>query len=172
MSETLKLVLLIGALILLGALFILLSRRRGLPEGAVIYEDLVRGGIRAEPLRSSRYGLSGQPDMLIRNGKQVIPVEVKGAEGYSRPLPSHVMQLASYCLLIREHYGICPEYGIIRYRDRQFEVPFTEEMEDRLLEMMNEMRKTNLNAKFPPKCGNLRKCAHCGFAAVCEDSAD
>ena len=167
MSEELKLGLLIGTFVLLGILFLLLSRKRGLPEGEVIYEDLVRDGIRIKPLRSEELGLTGQPDMLIRHGGQLIPVEVKSAPAGKRPYPSHVHQLAAYCLLVEKAYGYRPPYGIIRYRDRQFEVPFTKEMEDQLLWMLDEMREINLNGDLPPVCDDPRKCQHCGYSRLC-----
>ena len=172
MSDPLKLIFLIGAFILLAAVLFLLSRKRGLPEGTVVYEDLIRDGIPAKPLRSRRYGLSGQPDMLIRNGGQLIPVEVKSAPAGSCPYPSHVLQLAAYCLLVEENYRIRPDYGIIRYRDGQFEVPFTKELEERLCGMMDRMREINLNGELPPGCGNSRKCMHCGYARLCHPESD
>ncbi len=172
MSDPLKLAILIGIFILLAAVLILLSRKRGLPEGTVVYEDLIRDGITAKPLRSQRYGLSGQPDMLIRNGGQLIPVEIKRAPAGSRPYPSHVLQLAAYCLLIEEAYGSRPSYGSIRYRDGQFEVPFTKELQDDLLRMMNKIRLADPNGELPAKCGNPRKCRHCGYAHICHSGSD
>ncbi len=172
MSEALKFWALFGAFILLGIVFMLLSRKRGLPYGEVIYEDLERDGIRTKTLRSRQYGLSGKPDMLIRHGGQLVPVEVKSGPAGSRPYPSHVLQLAACCLLVGEEYGSRPQYGIIRYRDRQFEVPFTKELEDRLLRTMEEMRDTNLNGELPAGCENPRKCQHCGYAHLCDPEAE
>ncbi len=172
MSDPLKLICLIGAFILLAAVLVLLSRKRGLPAGTVVYEDLVREGIPAKPLRSKRYGLSGQPDMLIRNGGQLIPVEIKSAPAGSRPYPSHVLQLAAYCLLVEESYGSRPSYGIIRYRDGQFEVPFTKDLQDELLRMMDKLRAADPDGELPPQCGNPRKCRHCGYTRLCHSGSD
>ncbi len=167
MSDTGTFALLIGAFVLLGIAVILLSRRRGLPGGRVVYEDLIRDGTRIKPLRSQRYGLSGQPDMLIRNGGDLIPVEVKSASALGRPYSPHVLQMAAYCLLTEETYGVRPPYGIIRYRDGQFEVPFTKNLEKDLLRMMDEMRAADINPGLPQRCGDSLKCRHCGFAEVC-----
>ena len=168
MNDTLTLILPIAVLILAGAAFILLTRKRGLPGGKVIYEDLTRDGIPTRTLTSARYGLSGKPDMIIRRGKELIPVEIKHAPAGERPRPSHMLQLAVYCLLIEAETGVRPSRGIIRYRDRQFEVPFTEGLEKELLRTMDAMRAEDPQAVLPPKCGRRGKCAHCGYAGICD----
>ncbi len=63
--------------------------------------------------------LRGKPDYLIRQDGFLIPVEIKTAErAPAQAYQNHVAQLYAYCLLVEEHYGIRPPYGVIRYLDR------------------------------------------------------
>ena len=160
-----------AAVLILAALALfLLTRKRGLPAGSVIYEDLIRDGRPAPVLTSGKYGLSGKPDMIIRTGKELIPVEIKHAPGRDRPRPSHVMQLAAYCLLIEENYGVRPSLGIIRYRDRQFEVPYTDRLRTDLLDTISAMRSADPDGELPPRCKDRRRCAFCGYAGACAEA--
>ena len=161
-----------GIILLLAALILILSRRRGLPSGDVIYDDLSHDGTPVRPFCSSKYDLAGKPDLILRRGDQMIPVELKSTPGPERPYPSHVLQLAAYCLLIEENYGIRPEYGILRYRDREFDVPFDEKTEDRLLSLISRMRVEDPEKSLPPVCSQPWKCRHCGYADICHDLPD
>ena len=167
MNEKTLFILLGAAVLLLTAVILILIRKRGLPKGTLIYDDLAHDGTPADPFYSARYGLSGKPDMILRDGDRIIPVELKHTPGRERPFPGHTLQLAAYCLLIEEHYGIRPEYGIIRYRDKQFKVPFTKELERKLLSQMEAMRMEDPEKSLPPVCSQPRKCARCGFSEVC-----
>ena len=157
-----------GLFFLLLAAVLLLRKRSGLPGGEVIYDDLSHEGSPAEVLSSSTYGIAGKPDMILRQGRTLIPVEIKSARGGERPYPSHVMQLAAYCLLIEEHYGIRPPYGILRYRDKQFEIPFTDRLTDELRMTLEKMRTEAPEKSLPAGCHGSRKCDRCGYAAYCQ----
>ncbi len=156
-----------AAVLFLIAVITILTRKRGLPKGMLIYDDLRDDGTPAKPFFSARYGLAGKPDMILRDGDRIIPVELKHSPGRDRPYPGHMLQLAAYCLLIEEHYGIRPEYGIIHYRDKQFEVPFTGELEQKLLSQMERMRAEDPIKRLPPECSLPGKCTRCGFSEVC-----
>ena len=93
------------------------SRRRraelGLPPGNVLYSDLGTWMPQQESLYSPEYGLVGRPDYLISSRQgSIVPVEVKSARAPDEPRDVHVMQLASYCLLEDEVYGLRTENGI------------------------------------------------------------
>ncbi|MEO7706681.1 MAG: CRISPR-associated protein Cas4, partial [Thermoflexales bacterium] len=95
-------------------LSIRLRHGAGLPEGEVIYSDTGAWTHNDESLRSKAHDLVGKPDYLVRTGRHVIPVEVKASLAPERPRPGHVLQLGAYCLLVEEHFGARPPYGIIR----------------------------------------------------------
>ena len=114
MSDTLFLIPLLVICIALFVLAVATSRRLALqiPSGKTIYQDTqAAGGL----LVSNKHRLKGRPDLLLKQGNVIIPVEVKTGKTPTRPYDSHVMQLVAYCVLVEENYGIRPPYGIIRY---------------------------------------------------------
>jgi hypothetical protein len=75
-------VLVLTTTLLLLAAFLLFAARRcrretGIPSGEIFYQDLVGQPFEAKVLRSSRWGISGKPDCLIRTPDGVVPVELK-----------------------------------------------------------------------------------------------
>src|SRR5207248_1150561 len=89
------------------------------------------------------------PDYLVKEGKRIIPVEVKSRAAPPEPYPSHVMQLAAYCLLVEDVLGASAPYGFIHYRDQTFRVDFTAPLRAELLRLLNEMRTAAPFARSP-----------------------
>ncbi len=160
--------LLIAAL----ALYLLarhLRQRSGLPQGKVIYSDTGAWQRNDHSFYSATYGVSGKPDYLVRERKDIIPVEVKSSVAPSAPHEGHVMQLAAYCLLVEETTGSRPTYGIIQYADRSFRVDYTERLRDRLLETLSQMRQVATQPNGPRRDHqNPRRCATCGVRESCD----
>ncbi len=159
----------VGLALLVGGLGWLLRRRAGLPDGAVVYEDM-SDVVRAPPLSAPRYGLIGRPDYLIRREGFFLPVEVKAAAAPRRPHPSHILQLAAYCLLVEEVYGLRPPGGFIRYRDRTFRVDYTPELRAALLRTLAAMRRDLEQGEAHRQHHRPARCRACGFRAICEES--
>jgi CRISPR-associated exonuclease Cas4 len=97
-------------------------------------------------------------------------VEVKSGDAPVEPYDGHVLQLAAYCLLVEEAYGIRPSYGILQYRDGAFTVDFTYELEADLLELLELMRDDALAGEVDRDHQDASRCANCGFLAYCEQS--
>jgi CRISPR-associated exonuclease Cas4 len=162
-------------LALFGILLLIASRRMrqstGLPEGEVIYQDTVRTTSQVfEALFSARYRLVGKPDYLVQEGDEIIPIEVKTSRPPIRPYDSHVMQLATYCLLVEDTYGVRPPYGIIQYGDEQhsFRVPWTDELREHLLNTLTAMR-ADLAAQDVPRSHNQAgRCRACSVRSFCD----
>jgi CRISPR-associated exonuclease Cas4 len=117
-------------------------------------------------LRSERYGLVGRPDQLVRVGKLLVPVEQKPKS--RRLQPSHVLQAAAQCLLVHEVYGVRPPYGLVvlagGVRER---VEFSPALEERLFDVMAQMRAF-LEVDASPRARWIaRKCHACGFRQRC-----
>jgi CRISPR-associated exonuclease Cas4 len=170
-------ILLFAALLLLAAGLVLLFRSRrarqetGLPPGEVIYQDTLRTETAVlEPLFSRTFHLAGKPDYLVEEGGEIVPVEVKTGRAPARPYESHVMQLAAYCLLVSDIYGRRPTHGVIRYADRQFTLPYTVEVEDELLRVMDAMRfdvsATNVHRSHE----QAGRCMACSFRYTCDEA--
>ncbi len=168
--------LVLSVAVLLGAVGLLLvwlsARRRkrlGLPAGRVVYSDT---GIRQEvekPLYDRTLGLAGRPDYLVRQGRRLIPVEVKSAAAPPVPYDSHVFQVLAYCLLVERQMGTRPPYGLLQYADRTFRIDFTFEAEERLLDLLAEIRRAERRGGLPERSHtSAARCRACGFREICD----
>ncbi|MFO7634060.1 MAG: Dna2/Cas4 domain-containing protein [Caldilinea sp.] len=151
------------------------QRAAGLPAGRVTYSDTGAEHAVTQPLISRRYGLIGKPDYLVEvkigGRRTMIPVEVKSRRAPAAPLPGHVLQLATYCLIVEELYGAAPAHGILRYADKSFEVPFTPELRRAVLDAAERIRAGRTAADVPRSHQEIERCAHCGYRRACGDQA-
>lgn len=169
------------ALLLLGAgLAILWLARRGrqasgLPGGAVIYSDTGAEQAVLAPLISRRHGLIGKPDYLIeaRHGatRTMIPVEVKSRSQQGAPPSGHILQLATYCLIIEDVYGVTPSHGILRYANGSHSIAFTPELRRAVLEAAERIRAARSAPDVPRSHQDAGRCAQCGYREGCGSQA-
>ena len=162
------LVLALGLGLLLYLLFGHVERQRrsrlGLDGGLVVAADDSRLG--APTLRSSRLGLVGRPDHLLRSGDALIPVDQKPSA--RRVQPSHVMQIAAQCLLVEETYGVRPPFGIVVLAGGTgAKVSFTPDVERRLLRTKAQMRELVATQAKPGPRRVAPKCQACSFVETC-----
>ncbi len=144
------------------------QRSTGLPEGRIIYKDTSRWTPLLEPLYAAKLGLTGKPDYLVRQGKQVIPVEVKTSRISGNPYDAHVYQLAAYCLLVESVYLVRPAYGILHYPHRTYKIPFTAGLESAVLSVLDEMR-LGAQREAPDRSHESPvRCLGCGYNAICD----
>lgn len=162
------LVLLFGG----GWLFGYAYRRRAayLPKGHIISADMHGAETPGRPLFSRRYGLTGQPDYLIATRAGLIPVEIKSSKTPPHPYPSHVFQLAAYCLLVEEMEGHPPPHGFIRYPERTFQVPYTPDLRRALLETIEAMHADLGRAEVHRDHNETQRCLVCGYRGSCEEA--
>jgi CRISPR-associated exonuclease Cas4 len=162
------------------------ARQANLPEGRIIYSDTgspvgriapvtlnERGERQEKPLLSHRYGLVGRPDYLVQTDEGIVPVEAKSANCPASGVPyeSHLMQLACYCLLVEEAQGAgSVPFGVIRYRDRQLRVDYTDELRESLLELLAEMREARLAPDVHRSHEEAARCAACSYREICDES--
>ena len=146
-------------------------RRSGLPAGKVVYRDMGERRPELETIYSPSLGLAGHPDYLVQEDDgSIVPVEVKSSYAPNEPYDGHVLQLAAYCLLVEEAYGIRPSHGILQYQDSAFTVDFTYELEADLLELLDVMRGNATAEAVYRDHDDPARCAHCGFISYCNDS--
>ena len=165
----------LAILLALGGLLLLwLARRQrartGLPEGRVVYADTAAWGRLEKPLFSRARGLTGKPDYLVDEQGQYIPVEVKSARVPQKPYDTHIYQLAAYCMLVEDSYGVRPRYGLIRYADRTFAVDFTRELEAEVTAILNVMRAETEAKELRRSHEAPERCRGCGYRPVCDQS--
>jgi CRISPR-associated exonuclease Cas4 len=144
-------------------------QRSGLPQGRVVYADT--GDWRAPDAAyfSAKYGLTGKPDYIVETRAGLIPVEVKSRAAPPEPYPSHVLQLAAYCLLIEDSEGQAPTQGLIKYADAVFEVDYTPELRHELLALLEGMRRSR-QGDVPRSHDEAQRCAGCGYRPMCDQS--
>jgi CRISPR-associated exonuclease Cas4 len=160
-------------LLLALALFVIalrLRRASGLPWQRVAMSDVGMGRQLQRPLYAARYGLTGKPDYILEAGGTYVPVEVKPSRRSARPYDSDLMQLAAYCLLIEEHTGKAPTYGLLRYAEQTFRLEYNDTVRDELLTIIDEMR-TLLDADDCERSHDeAQRCAACGFVEICDEA--
>lgn len=141
----------------------------GLPGGQIRYNDTGTYFASEEPLFSSRLGLVGKPDYLVQERPdQLIPVEVKSSRAPIKPYDGHVLQLAAYCLLVEDVYGMRPEYGILQYRDQAFAIKYSRELEEDLLDLLAEMHEDLFENEIDRDHEDWGRCANCGLRDICQ----
>ena len=165
------------------------SKRAGLPVGAVIYGDTYRpvgrvapaevgrdGRKQERPLVSQALRLVGRPDYLIETEGGIVPVEAKSTNcpPTGRPYDSHIAQLAAYCLLVEDVLGRTVPYGLVKYRDREVRVEYTNELREHALaliaEMEEDMRAAAAGEEVHRSHEDPRRCAGCSLRDVCTES--
>lgn len=172
-------VLLAAAIVLLAmALWLALRARRGrqqsgLPQGRLVYADTGRWSAVARPYFSPRYRLTGKPDYLVDSDDGLVPVEVKKttAPAGGRAYPSHVMQLAAYCLLVEEAHGKMPPYGLVRYDDATVRIDYTADLRSALLEMLDAVRVSRSQKNVHRSHHDPARCRACGVRHACGAAA-
>jgi len=161
-------------LIVLAVIVLLLSSRTrksaGLPGGKIVYADTGKWEKVEKPLYDPVTQITGRPDYIIRQGDQVMPVEVKSGSTPDNPYDSHIFQLAAYCLLIEREYGKRPAYGIIHYGRRTFSVPYTQELESALIDLLTEIRQDDRRKSVARSHDQAARCRGCGYAYTCEEA--
>lgn len=139
-----------------------LRRSRGLGPGKTAALDNVT-------LTSRRYGLTGRPDRLVRDGGTVIPEEWKSARVLR---PWHRAQMGVYFLLIEDRLGVKPPHGFVVCGDgSRHRIENDEALRAWVLELAGQIREARATVAVPitvhPKPGQCRPCgqrSNCGQA--------
>ena len=163
----------IGSVICAVIIFLLAIRQRrkaGIPYGKLIYADSSQWMNVEKPLFDGKLRLTGKPDYLVKQGKSIIPVEVKSGRSPHQPHAWHIYQLAAYCLLTEHEYGIRPPHGILHYADRTFAVNFTTTLESTTLATIREMQKRASQIQIERSHYDSNRCLHCGYRSRCDQA--
>jgi CRISPR-associated exonuclease Cas4 len=127
-----------------------------IPEGKITYTDLDKP---AKALYSRRFNLAGKPDYIVKRGDEYIPVEVKNTNA-GRPYDSHIMQLASYCLLLED--------GLLAYNNGQFKIPFDDGLRNRVKGILETIRNEIRSGKVERNHSRPNRCINCSLRKFCE----
>jgi CRISPR-associated exonuclease Cas4 len=143
-------------------------RQIGLPHGRAVYLDHPE---EASPVLQARtLRLRGRPDLVIRQGDALIPVEVKTGRTPREPHAGHLLQLLAYCLLVEEHHGVRPPYGLIRYPEREFRIAYDTRREQQLRAAVSLIAREKARAAEQHRShASPPRCAACSFRAHCDE---
>ncbi len=146
--------------------------RSGVPESQIIYSDNEVLQTLPKPLYDFSTGLAGKPDYILKaKDGGLIPLEYKSSPAPASPYQTHIAQLTAYCHLIEVNYHVRPKYGILRYSDKEFQVYYTRELEEGLLQTLAEIRDCESSGCAPDRShDNPARCRACGFKAVCDQN--
>ncbi|UCH60757.1 MAG: CRISPR-associated protein Cas4 [Anaerolineales bacterium] len=144
------------------------KRASGLPGGKIIYTDTSTWMPMQEALYTPKLGLTGKPDYLVRDTNQIIPVEVKSNRITHSPYDSHIFQLAAYCLLVDQVYGVRPKSGILHYPTRTFKIEFTNQLEQSTLNLLSEMQNRDTHKTINRSHQEPARCLGCGYRSICD----
>jgi CRISPR-associated exonuclease Cas4 len=172
------LIVLIAILLLAAGVLLWRQGRRahlatGLPTGEVVYADTGAWEAVAEPLLSRRYGLVGKPDYLVRvqqaGRAMLIPVEVKSRRSPTDAPDYHILQLATYCLLVEDVHKVRPAYGLLHYADATLQIPYTDELHRAVLAAAEGIRRGRSAGDVARSHDDPRRCRGCGYAHACDE---
>ena len=158
-------------LVIAGIFFTLGYRQRqraGIPSGRVIYTDTSAWAKVEKTLYDPILRLAGRPDYLVRQGRQIIPVEVKSGKSPQVPFDSHIYQLAAYCLLVKREYGVTPKHGIIHYPMQTYAVDFTKTLEASIRATIREMQAYTSEIPTDRSHHEAKRCQRCGYRYMCD----
>lgn len=147
-----------------------LRQRTGIPWVPVVAGDMEGWQSAQRPLFAPRYALTGKPDYLLSVAGRYVPVEVKPGRYAPSPYESDLMQLVAYCVLIEETMGQAPPYGLLRYADTTFRIPYTPTLRATLLSTLDTMRNYLSAADCDRSHQVPQRCAGCGFGQICDQA--
>jgi len=155
----------LGAALVAGAVRALWSRHRDRRYGALVATDARRG----PELVSERYRLVGRPDELRRGPDgRLVPVELKSRRSPAGgPAYSHRVQVWAYCLLLEESTGRAPAFGVVRYSDSEFRIPWDAGARGELLRLRAELDRP-YDGRARPSAG---RCHACSWRLACDARA-
>jgi CRISPR-associated exonuclease Cas4 len=166
--------ILAAVLIIVANLLLWLGRRKrqaaGIPPGRIVYTDTGMMRKVEKPLYDAGLNLTGRPDYLVKRKGHWIPVEVKSGWSPSVPYESHVLQLAAYCILVERSTGQRPPYGILKYRNRSYEIEYTPQLENDLMNLLVEMRHQMRRGEAERSHDEPGRCARCGYRSMCDQA--
>lgn len=124
---------------------------------------------RSVTLSAPRLGVVARIDLVEGEGGVVRPVDYKkGAPGPRGPRDPEVLQLAAQGLVLRENGYRC-DVGILYYAEtrQRWEIIFDDELEGRVLQVVEEMRRVAGEPAPPPPLVDSPKCPRCALVGIC-----
>ncbi len=144
----------------------MLRSSRRIEHGVITYVDHED---EAPILVSEEYCLRGRPDYILFKNEEYVPVEEKTGRTPRGPYFSHIMQMASYCLLVRENLGKCTQ-GLLKYEKKDFNIELDARTVKTFKDIRKKMESALKNDDFHRNHNRKGKCAGCSRKEECPES--
>lgn len=163
----------LAALAAVAAVAMLLEHRRRRAGRPV----LVASDTGAAPLivlRDRALGLCGKPDYILeekhQGRSQLVALEVKPNRRARRVYESDAVQVSAYALLLRSAYGDrAASFGYLRYATMAARVDLTPELERRVSEIVQMIRRDRHAAVVHRSHAIAARCAGCSMREHCDE---
>lgn len=143
-----------------------IKTKYNIQQGKITYSDLNKP---AKSFFSKKYRISGKPDYIIQKKDKYIPVELKTGR-YITPQKNHVFQLAAYCHLLEENYGVFVPYGVLVYNNQnEYKIPFDPKIRFELENTIKKMRTSLKNKKITRNHNDIHRCLNCSMKKYCNN---
>lgn len=138
-------------------------------------DDLRKKNKKPKLFKSRKRGLSGRPDLILKEEGYHIPVEYKSGRVPKGPYFSHILQLAAYGIIMEEEYGKRPPYGYIKYGPKDKQEQFKVELDDKLMdvvlfEKVEAIKKAIDDGEAHRNHNRPGKCRNCSRRKVCPEA--
>ncbi len=135
-------------------------KRYGLEKGEKIFKYKVY---------SERFGLSGKLDMVVKQKREIVPIEMKYTN--KKPGLNHKYQLAAYMILLEDEFELPVRKGIIHIIPTKDSYYYknNDELREKVKEILNNIRLIIKEEIFPKKASGWKKCKDCEFKNYCGD---
>jgi CRISPR-associated exonuclease Cas4 len=122
--------------------------------------------LRALPLYSEKYGLSGKADIVESRGKEFIPVEYK--KGKRRKFDNDEIQLAAQALCLEEMFQTTIKRGFIYHASskKRREVLIDEDLRGATIKTIEKVRELLSNEQIP-SAEYKPRCEGCSLYNIC-----
>jgi len=143
-----------------------LKKTHKIQKGKITYSDLNKP---AKAFFSKKYRIAGKPDYIINKKGRYIPVEIKTGR-YEHPMKSHIFQIAAYCHLIEENFGVFVPYGILVYNNKKsFKIKYDPSTRFELESTISKMRKNIKKDKVIRNHNDINRCRNCSLKMYCKE---
>jgi len=84
-------------------------------------------------------------------------------------MQNHIFQLATYCQLIEDTYGIFVPYGRLVYNDSDFVIPFDPKLRFELESVISRMRDSIYSGFIEINHNDKNRCRSCSMRKYCSE---
>jgi len=131
-------------------------------------EEIIKAWHNLE-LKSSKLGIVGKIDTIVKTKEGTYLIERKNAIGYKKPNKDHLYQAVAYVLLAEENLNMKIDYVKIHYlkNNKIFTIKLDNELRKHVIWTINKIKEIIEKAYLYPFV-KLPYCESCGFAEICK----